>query len=375
MDKFLALFIALLCSLLFSMSVGDELVLRDPNQAPNKLLVLKNGRVIDGRMTPRDNGYDILQPGGRLFVGSEQIRFRADNMDDAWQKMRDSMGELTPDTHLELAKWCYTNKLQGKAKKELLDALHLDPYRGDAKRMLQSIIRNEQRDSLVQNTSAAEIAARLKKVREQGSMAMERRSLGGLPGSLAKVFTTRIQPIVSNKCGNSRCHGPGRNEFVVMSISRGSTPVKSEQNLASILNQIDYEDPARSPLLAATVGAHGGSSAPLFPGRSGRSHVETLRAWVMAAADELDGVSAVKRKSEVKQVSLHEASNSADGPGLTHKETQAKSFVRDAVMATKHDDFDPDDFNRKHHGRSRFDVPNTKSESVAKPIGGTYQPN
>ena len=105
--------------------------------------------------------------------------------------------------------------------------------------------------------------------------------------------------------------------------------------------------------------------------------MQTLRDWVHAAAAELGGDYAGRGNSDVRQVSMQQTSSAvADADDeLTFKEEQANGFVHDAAVATKHDDFDPDVFNMKFHGRSRFDVPAFKTEPDSKPVGGTLQPN
>ena len=150
-------------SLLLSVSVGrsflhaaDELALRSEQQAEEKLLVLLNGRVVSGQLSPRVGGYDVVLPAGRMFVSSQQIRFQADNMDDAYLRMRETLPEFTPNTHLELARWCLANNLPSRARREALDALHLDPHQADAQRMLEALVREENR---IQRTSHTSITA------------------------------------------------------------------------------------------------------------------------------------------------------------------------------------------------------------------------
>ena len=79
----------------------DELVLRNSKSSSNDFIVLRTGRVVRGKLTPRQGGYDIKLPTGRMFVASDQVRFRASTMTDAYQRMRDSLPQLTPETHLE----------------------------------------------------------------------------------------------------------------------------------------------------------------------------------------------------------------------------------------------------------------------------------
>lgn len=359
---------------------ADELALRARPKS-DQLLVLRSGRVIRGVLTPRQQGYDIVQPGGRIFVGSEQVHFLADDIEQAWRKLRDSKQELTPDTHLELARWCLDQKLYGRAKQEILDALHLDPYRGDAKRMLAGLVQLENSAGQPRMTQAQKVAQRLREVREHGALAPQRRSLGGLPEDLALQFTRTIQPLLSNKCGNARCHGPGQNDFVVLSIRRGVTPVRSEQNLAALIGQMDFQHPENSPVLQATYGLHGGSRTLLFPGQSGGRLRQKLKDWVQAAAVQMDpalpepapattegsesrnpqhsssrGVPSANRKT-VSVESTADGIDPAVAEGtLTqagYRREQRAKFVHEANVASRHDDFNPDEFNQMVHGRTR----------------------
>ena len=354
----LATFVAIF-ALNGSLLSSDELLLRENAGAEQTLLVLSNGRVVGGQLTPRTGGYDVQLPAGRLFVPSEQVRFQARNMDDAYQRMRGSLPERTPNTHMELAKWCLVNAMPGKARSEILDALHLDPNRDDAKRMLESLVRKQLMASSAayRQQSTGNVGPSVDQVMlDHPRMIPERRSLGGLPKSLARTFTQTVQPIVVNRCGNARCHGAGQNTFAVVSIKGGSTSRIAEQNLAAILNQIDLSNPSQSPLLNATVGGHGGARVLLFSGQSGGRQAEALRKWVADVAQEISPSSV--RESLVPEPDQSETT-AATTAGLTGEETldtlsrhrtvQNKKFVQDAVVATRHDDFDPNIFNRRYH--------------------------
>lgn len=364
-------FLLIICSgfLVSAFLHADELVLRT-RPKPGQLLVLHSGRVFKGVMTPRAGGYDIVQPGGRVFIASEQIHFLADDIDDAWRKLRASQQELTPDTHLELARWCLNQKQYGKAKREILDALHLDPYRADAKRMLEALTRMEQQAGQPRLSDAERVAQRLREVREHGALAPQRRSLGGLPQDLAKKYTRTIQPILSNKCSNARCHGQGQNDFVVLSIQRGVTPTLSERNLAALIGQMDFENPMESPVLKATYGLHGGSRQLLFAGKSGGRLRQSLQDWIVSAAREMDpglavgladsdlGKPAIRTVSaELETDAMNQTSQTVadQAMGSRYRDEQASRFLHEATVATRHDAFDPDEFNRMVHGRSRAD--------------------
>ncbi|MDG2131258.1 MAG: hypothetical protein P8K08_24885 [Fuerstiella sp.] len=338
---------------------SDELPLRRNTGDDQALLVLNSGRVVSGQLTPRTGGYDVQLPAGRMFIGSEQVRFQAQSMDDAYRRMRNSLNEHTPNTHMQLAKWCLANAMPAKARKEVLDALHLDPNRNDAKRMLEALVR-EQRTSITtaggQQVSPGGASRYDTVTLNHPSMMPERRSLGGLPKSLARMFTQTVQPIVVNRCGNARCHGARQNSFSVVSIRGGSTSRIAEQNLAAILNHIDTTNPSQSPILTATKGLHGNSRQLLFPGQSGGRQAAALRKWVITVAQEIapsqpsphtGQPATTKHKGAVSRGVPH-GEETIDSP-KDHRTAQDTRFVQDAVVATRHDAFDPDIFNRRYH--------------------------
>lgn len=351
-------------------AAADELPLRGSKS--QDLLVLNTGRVVRGHIVPRTNGYDVTVPGGHLFIGSDQVRFRATDMEDAYQKMRDSFVVKTPQTHMRQARWCLDNKLLPQARREVLDALHLDPERLDAKRMLQSLTAAERHiDSI--KTQATTRPADHKQV--------ERRSLGGLPSNLAADFAARIQPLVSNKCGNTQCHGGDKSQFQIYNIRRGITAATSEQNLAAIMNQIDLRRPETSPLLQGSETPHGGQTRPLFQGQSGRKQLQALRSWVQEVArDSAPGGmdDQAMEGPSVQQISFTEVSTDAqtNPAGFAEDRNQEAAarrrqrVLQEAKQYTRPDAFNPDLFNLKYHGRTRLArTASIPTESTTQPVG------
>lgn len=348
-------------------AANDDLPLRDPN-ADQQILVLKNGNVVKGQFTRRTGGVDVALNPGRMFIAEGQIRFQANSMEDAYLKMRSSMQNLTPTNHIDLSRWCSANKLPTFARKELLDALFLNPDHETARLMLESLTREESRAADRERLAAEDEAAkRLADNVTMRNILPDRRSLGGLPGPLAVTFTRRVQPLLSNKCGNARCHGTGRNGFSIVSTRNGSSAVIAEQNLAAVLSQLDTGNPEQSPLLKAMTGLHGGSRQLIFPGSTGREQVKLLQAWIADVAKEIGGQTAASTQSsqaaEIVQTTFQTDStehNSEPDHGLltTDQTTQryrnlkAEQMNTEAAIATRHDEFDPDVFNRRFHGQS-----------------------
>ena len=123
---------AVLCALLTSPSSGfDEPVIPvvAAREVSPQILVLDTGKVIRGRIVNRNDGYEVAMGSGRLFIPSAQVRFSAADLEDAYRKLRSTFSQLTPSIHVQIAEWCLDNELPLEARRELLDALRLDPAR------------------------------------------------------------------------------------------------------------------------------------------------------------------------------------------------------------------------------------------------------
>lgn len=357
-----------------------------------KMIVLTTGKVIIGRMTPRVDGYDVLLDGGRIFVASEQIRFEAKDIEDAYVKMRETLPERTPEQHIELARWCITNQLEHRAQRELLDALHLDPNRTDAKRMLQALTaKGKVPEAGTTGSGLTEFPST--SVSTQPSR--ETRSLGGFSRSVAQTFVRDVQPILANKCGNAACHGNSTSSFQLQSLRRGATPMVSEQNLAAVLKQIDLSSPAQSPILAVGQGAHGGSNIPLFRGRAGGVQQKILRDWVLSVAVDSNPdlpaqMAAAEQATKVRSVSATAIRNATGedaedkaGPNptdmtttgldseLTHDRVRSKDQMDDEILSevqylNRSDAFDPELFNTKYRSSTSSPLSQSGNEAAKK---------
>lgn len=338
------------------------------------LLILVDGQVISGHVTPRPDGYDIQVSAGRIFINSDRVRFAAANLPEAYDRMRDSISEFTPANHMELARWCLGNKLYSQARREVLDALHLDPNRDDAKRMLRALEQvGEQSQTAIKGTGLTEYPSQTEIQRP----AIETRSLAGLNRTVAHSFVRDIQPLLMNKCATSGCHGiSAKSRFKIVSTHRGSTPAIAERNLAAVLKQIDFSNPPTSPLLKIGEQAHGNMASSAFPGRSGAMQFRVLQNWVrqashdiapdaIAEAAEQGGVKSEFAQSGIRQVASRNESRGRvemlrtpeDAPGnpharqLTTDDTDGR-FLQQAKHANRRDAFSPDEFNRRYHGNA-----------------------
>lgn len=248
--------------------------------AENRLLVLTDGRLMYGIVHIQAGGYSVEKAGGKLFIPKEQTRCVARDLPDAYRIQRESMRDPTAADLIALAEWCLSYRLYDEGRDELKRALKRDPANETARKMLTRL--EEQLLTKPQPRAVTPTSS-------DGFIVPEVEALGGLSRPLAAQFTTRIQPLLVNRCGNAGCHAADSERpfrITHVRIESANHRRASEKNLATTLAQILIDDPLRSPLLTVTRGAHGGLTAPLFDGSTGRDQVQSLQTWVLAVASE-----------------------------------------------------------------------------------------
>jgi hypothetical protein len=359
---------ALLLAVAFLTPAGaqdaDELRYADAEPQQPSILVLVDGQVMAGSFIPRPDGYDVQVAGGRLYVESSRVRFVANDLNHAYQLMRSAHSKLTPEIHMEIARWCLNNHMPEQAKREVLDALKFDPNRADGRRMLQALTADVQSGEA---PTAGSGVTEFSRAADLSRPAGEMRSLAGLSRSVAQDFTRHVQPLLMNKCASAGCHGgTGKTGFQLVSAHRGTNPLIAERNLAAVLSQIDLSDPELSPILAVTAGAHGNSATPLFRGRAGAAQVNALRSWVLAASDDIAPyASRTQREGSARPVltrASHTQQRSAEMPHGRERSTAEsdETLLEAAHRANADDPFNPDEFNQKYHpGRMTAVSPNS----------------
>ena len=297
-----------------------------------KLLMLTSGRIVDGEISPRAGGYLIEKPHGRMFVPYEQVRFEAVDLSDAYRKLRKSFPQLTASSHVALAKWCLNHNQISAARRELLDALDMEPQRPDALRMLARI------DERNRPQPPAENPAR---VRSDGFESAPVESLAGMERTMARTFAQRVQPILLNKCGNARCHGSkAENDFRLIPVAGHSTRLHAERNLASVLKYVDRTSAQKIWLYTAAVDNHAAESRSLFHGRAGARQLKTLESWLRG----IEGQS--ERVTVSSETSGHALGNGVvDRPsGTTDGFTVSRGRTSSDLA---NDPFDPAVFNQQ----------------------------
>ena len=342
-----------------SLSASDD---QPPSQSENQVLVLESGRIMKGRVSRSPNGYVVEHLAGRLVIPFDEVRVVGDSLTDAYHRLRESFPEPTASTHYDLARWCWTYHLRDDARAELVLALDRDPDFDDARDLLERIdeqlkMARKQKALQALETQTAAAAA------ESGEV----ESLAGLSRETAARFSTRVQPLLINKCGNASCHGPQSTSSFQLESTRGGGAghrIHSERNLAALLEYLDLERPGKSRLLAELTANHGGRNRAIFFGSAGQRQLETLREWVQSVASEkskrqrqrdsepsvVDQQPKFPPDTQLAEASASEdiASDAAPASNASVKSDTAAGFEDDVPDA-----FDPEVFNRRYHGEAK----------------------
>jgi hypothetical protein len=219
------------------------------------MLVLRSGRVLEGKISRNSAGYVVDLPTGDMSINEKQVKFVAENREDACRKMAETVDTSTADGHLLLADWCMKNTFYDEAANELRQALAIEPSRSDARRMLTRLedLRNPAKP--VHRTQELPAPRTI-----DGFDVAAIKSLGGLSRENATTYMSKVQPILINRCAVAACHGPHEtNKFRLerAGVGQNSHRLVSDRNLAEVLNYLDTENAAESKLLTVPNGPHG----------------------------------------------------------------------------------------------------------------------
>jgi hypothetical protein len=317
-----------------------------------EILLMKSGRVVTGQIIANGNDFTVRLPSGEFFVPGSLVRMRCDSLRDAYDRLHDEIPDpYSPGQHITLARWCFANDLLAEARRELRDALNLEPSREETRELLRKVedAIAGRRDELAR-ASQPTLNERLASARENAEPA---ESLGGLSPENAQHFVRRIQPILINNCATARCHGPrDESPFRLERVSIGSDATRraAEQNLASVLRYVDRDNPRASVLLTVPRGNHGRRGRPLFSGGRGAEQLDELQEWVQQAAADLSPAPR-KKKTLVATADADAKPESQDPPvqpaAFEIESPNSSSADRDDVTTKRQaDPFDPAEFNR-----------------------------
>jgi len=354
--------IAFACALAagFAVSASDvvpQAAVGVPGQKePPTLVVLRDGKVIEGSFRLAQGGYEVSMKGGRMFLPDSLVWFEARHRRHAYEILKQRLPCRTADEYAQLAKWCVTNRLYSCAQGELRAALEQEPDHAEARSLAKSI------DAILRTGSRPNPQAETSAAAEMPSID-DAESLGELPRSVATDFSTRVQPLLVNRCGNASCHGTAAQNGFTLRVVRVGNPAfrrLSQENLAAVRGQIDAVAPGDSPLLVEpSRPGHGGLRKPLFAGPAGEAQFKTLAVWVARAARSSPAPEpGATDEPEAFMLTGATSTDSASPevvPAVEEAEAEpadaidpASDLLRKTLAGEGPDAFDPEEFNRRY---------------------------
>jgi len=235
-----------------------------PSDSPGapSVLLLRNGQVLQGRITPAGSQYVVAVPGGEIRVGADEVQCHCRAIGEVYQRRRGVMRLDSAQDHLEMAQWCLRVGLLDAARLEVSEAVALD-----ATHPLIPLV--ERRIHMAANPQ--EKKTPLPPPTPTGPSAEELdRMVRGLPPKAVETFVRSIQPILMNNCTTGGCHAQGtKTAFPLLRVPAGGPPSPrlTQRNLYAALQWIDWQEPGASPLLKAPSKPHGTTKSAVFADR------------------------------------------------------------------------------------------------------------
>ena len=241
------------------------------------VLLLRSGRTLQGRYTRDGDRYYLALPSGEIRIRAGEVEAALPSLDACYRYRRQRVDAGNVNSHLDLAQWCIEHQLLGPAAEQLGVALALDA-------------RHPRVELLERRLTAARTQAKpaeMVEVETEETISAEdlERFCKTLPDGTLEMFTSSIQPLLQNSCGNAACHGSrSPTAFRMMRAPANQAPSSrlTQRNLYAVLQMVNRESPTSSPLLTVPIRPHGPVDKPLFKPHDAVQYRELVR-WVLVA--------------------------------------------------------------------------------------------
>jgi len=238
-----------------------------PPRSQGTVLVLDNGRTLEGDIEFHGTQFRIRRSAGEVWVPAEPgMRLCAD-WKEAFAFMAAQANQLDPDERVRLARWCQLHGMREQALAEASAAVQMQPNHREARQMRDALERDlamEKAESAATSPAASGKSSKLPVL--------------DISSDAVAMFSTRVQPILMNTCVS--CHsGNQAGRFQLYRTYNGGQRAATLKNLAAILPLINPESPELSPVLIKAVSPH--SSRAPAPLRNESVPFYTLQTWVL----------------------------------------------------------------------------------------------
>jgi len=275
----------LVCSLL-SVSIAIAPAQTPPSPGDSGVprsgvVLLQNGQVISGEIARTGDYYSILVDHGEIRLHAREVEHVSGSLSEVYRYLKARSRFDNAGDRLDLAVWCTRFGLMREAAAELQQAAALNPAHPLIPLVDRRIRMAFQPPSQQSNRQLADEPADTGPTPEELD-----RFVRGMPDGVVEMFAQTVQPLLTNHCTASGCHGPsGDQSFSLLRIPANQPPSRrlTQRNLHAAVQQVDRNDVENSPLLTAPLRAHGSARAAIFIDRYS-SQYQQLIAWAYLVA-------------------------------------------------------------------------------------------
>ena len=263
------------------------------NDGVAQVVMLKNGDLLTAVVRRDAHSVFLHYKKGVVTLAREKVACVVNSKVEAyaWKVKRLAAADL--DGQFALADWCLNNKALECAAQQIAYLHRLVPNndpKSPTNRKLKTLDRRlnfltKIRDG--NNGVSPKVAVGTAKLVSHQTVKLAK---SDVPQEAVAEFTRQIQPLLLNTCANANCHervSPG--EMLLTRPLRGTVFSKrlTQRNLASVLEHINFVDPAKSNLLSTIEHAHGSAPRAVFGGESkDRMQLAKLKSWIEAATSK-----------------------------------------------------------------------------------------
>jgi hypothetical protein len=271
-----------------------------PSQTQSVLL-LTNGRVVQGMLSEDDSNYILRQKVGVIRFPKREVEKIFGSLQAIYQYKLSRLAQDDPDEHMKLAKWCMPLNMYAEARAELRTVSALSPHNNEAEAMLANLDAKAERaarpplDPGVTQASASaatldrdspgELSPTTLPTRRRGTAALGLPVIFDLPPAVAATraqeFARFVHPELQRHC--AKCHNE-RSAIPFQLIQTKSQRDYADEmlvrtNLEATLRLVDAANLAQSPLLTNALMPHKPNNQPILSSPKARAYL-TFDTWV-----------------------------------------------------------------------------------------------
>ena len=285
----------------------EQPALEIASEKPIGALLLKTGYLYLGEAVLDKNVYHVIGAKGKPKIPAYKVEYAGTDRYEIYRYKRNKPETASYDGIYSLAKWCRDNGMYDEAISEFQNCKSYAAYPQLIKSLdkeisgVEDLKRNAQKRASAENTVVEMITNRVPDGTPEDSFDLKSWRLA-VDSEVLEKFKKDVEPQLLRRCGAADCHGSNsEQEFrLTQPLKKYSTSEATHRNLKATFDQINFQQPAASPLLTYPQKDHGGAKAIYT--RQTKSQLTPIFQWIQlvpnAMPDFVEKYLAQKREAE-----------------------------------------------------------------------------